>query len=1418
MPVTTATHFRRGAALSPPPGTAALGTAIALCALLGAPNQRPSAQSLTSNPPSTQYLVMPALAGEAQRHLTLLNLDARRLDVAVSTIDDGGARSDMAKAPRVVPIGTIAELDLAPARASEARVLEARAAGKYAAYVTVASADRQKLEIAPAINQASLRQIFPVLVQRAPAITTLTLFNPGGDAAGLTVVGFDASGAEVARTAMTALLPGSTRSVATIEVFDASVLAQVAAFEVVSDTPLTGVQTIDVPNGDVAELAGLQTTGTEWRFPVFAHTDVIEAWTSVGVFNPNDRPVAISVDALGAAGRSLGTIEKTTLPPRATHALVTANMGGSIPPQALFVRITSREPVNGYQVIGAKGSVGLTAATGIRPEDRALSALTADLIGSRDGTTLALEPRSSNRRKPNSPAQLLAASPGGPSDGPAQAASRQQAAAVQQAAKVFVVNSAADSDDFDPDNGTTTLREALREADETPELDEIHFNIPGDPTIFVNANGLLGSLGVVQPAIIDATTQPGRFVVLDGSMGGAIPGFELVGAGSTLKGFVIRNFALDGVVLRPSGAPFTGNNIVDDNTITTNGGHGVRITASSDNVIGDIAGNIITKNKGDGVHIAGEDAKGNRVSRNAIGTNFGQLVDEANEGDAIVIQDAPNTTIGTKAQGLAAAARRAFAVAPTIGPLQATGDGNIVTGKKSGVTINGGLADFARLSDNLFGTEIGPASLENGIIHRGGDLLSIDGNTFLKVDKVEIDAEFSVGTMYNIKSNQLMSHAEVATKITIAGDLDAQINFLENLVRNADNALLATESVASGTVNWNIVGTDAKQGKLGANLKFRAGGVKHIESGIWDGYLEGTFKVDQEVGSGVLAKFEMLGGVYRRSGTIGNERAGVEGVFQANASFPIDVLNVVSGNNAGDGIAFSIVPRIGVRVAVTANDTSVVGNAGFGFAIRNGSTIIDLVSVEARHDFLNGNTKGGWLLAGVQHSFTVVDNSITSNAGPGIVLASGTDMTVRDNTITGNDIGVLIQDTSVGRLSGNVITENRVGVATTGTGVALLGTNAIFANSQLGIDLGNDGVTPNDPGDTDGRQNYPVLLSAVTTSDTVVEGTLDSAPTETFTIAFFTTPACDPSGFGEGQVAVGDKMLTTDAAGHVAFTAPLAVVVPAGAVITALATNAGGTSEFSGCIQVQGEGAKVADLAVRKSASPLSVLPGANVTFSLAVTNLGPDEATAVVVTDTLPAETSFVTCSATAGGVCGGTGNNRSVAFATIGSGVTVNAVLVATVSSSATPGTTIANTASVSSPGGTIDREPGNNLSTATISVAAANAPPSIEGIATDRSILWPPDHKMVPVTVAYTALDDSGVPICELSVSSNEPSDGRGDGHTATDWQVVDAHHVLLRAERAGGGVGRLYTIQVTCRDSAGLSTTGRVTVMVPKSGPN
>lgn len=95
-----------------------------------------------------------------------------------------------------------------------------------------------------------------------------------------------------------------------------------------------------------------------------------------------------------------------------------------------------------------------------------------------------------------------------------------------------------------------------------------------------------------------------------------------------------------------------------------------------------------------------------------------------------------------------------------------------------------------------------------------------------------------------------------------------------------------------------------------------------------------------------------------------------------------------------------------------------------------------------------------------------------------------------------------------------------------------------------------------------------------------------------------------------------------------------------------------------------------------------------------------------------------------------------------------------------------------------------------------------PVISGISATPNTLWPPNHKMVDVTVSWSATDNcGGVPVCAVtSVTSNEPVNGIGDGNTAPDWFIIDAHRVQLRAERAGPLSGRIYTIAVSCTDNA------------------
>jgi hypothetical protein len=138
--------------------------------------------------------------------------------------------------------------------------------------------------------------------------------------------------------------------------------------------------------------------------------------------------------------------------------------------------------------------------------------------------------------------------------------------------------------------------------------------------------------------------------------------------------------------------------------------------------------------------------------------------------------------------------------------------------------------------------------------------------------------------------------------------------------------------------------------------------------------------------------------------------------------------------------------------------------------------------------------------------------------------------------------------------------------------------NSIHSNGTLGIDLlPAAGPTPNDPGDADtggnALQNFPVLTSAQSApSASILRGTLNSTPNTDLILEFFATPACDPSGFGEGDLFLGSTPVTTDASGNAVFVATLNQSVPAGSVAsaTAIRTDTGDTSEFSACLPFTG--------------------------------------------------------------------------------------------------------------------------------------------------------------------------------------------------------------------------------------------------------
>jgi predicted extracellular nuclease len=225
--------------------------------------------------------------------------------------------------------------------------------------------------------------------------------------------------------------------------------------------------------------------------------------------------------------------------------------------------------------------------------------------------------------------------------------------------------------------------------------------------------------------------------------------------------------------------------------------------------------------------------------------------------------------------------------------------------------------------------------------------------------------------------------------------------------------------------------------------------------------------------------------------------------------------------------------------------------------------------------------------------------------------------------------------------------------------------------------------------------------------------------------------------------------------------------------------------------------APTADLRITLAASSTTAPAGSAVAYTAVVTNSGPFAAIDVVVassTMTPTSPTTFATIPA---------GESRTVTFT---GGV---------IPCSAANNSHVVTAATVAS--GTSDPDAGNNIVTAAVTVS--NAPPTLSGVSASRTTLPLPLHLMVPVTINYTAADTCGAVTTTLSVTSDEavtaPLSQQGlSGLTSPDWQVVDNHHVRLRAERSLRGDGRVYTISITATDAAGGTTVSTVTVTVPR----
>jgi uncharacterized repeat protein (TIGR01451 family) len=186
-----------------------------------------------------------------------------------------------------------------------------------------------------------------------------------------------------------------------------------------------------------------------------------------------------------------------------------------------------------------------------------------------------------------------------------------------------------------------------------------------------------------------------------------------------------------------------------------------------------------------------------------------------------------------------------------------------------------------------------------------------------------------------------------------------------------------------------------------------------------------------------------------------------------------------------------------------------------------------------------------------------------------------------------------------------------------------------------------------------------------------------------------------------------------------------------------------------------------ADLALGESVSAATLNLSSNVTFTLTVTNLGPNTANAVTIAEVLPAGFTFAAASASQGTwTVNGNTFNASLGAMTNQGKATV------TIQATGAVAGTWTNSATVSST--TPESNPANNTAAA---VSSVNSPPTISGIAD-----------------VVTAEDTSTAPIDFTIGDVETPASALALSVSSSDTNLVDAAHIVF----GGSGANRTVTL--------------------------
>jgi hypothetical protein len=787
---------------------------------------------------------------------------------------------------------------------------------------------------------------------------------------------------------------------------------------------------------------------------------------------------------------------------------------------------------------------------------------------------------------------------------------------------------------------------------------KLRVNIPVTTTADAGA-------GSLRQAIIDSNTSVGVADVITFNIGGGGP--QTIALASALP-TITDPVTIDGTT-QPG---FAGVPLIDVNGAGAGvGANGFNVTAGGTT----IRGLVIRNFGGDGIVFAGNG--NNNVEGCYIGTNAAGTTDNGNGGFGVAIVNSANNTVG----GTTAAARNVISGNTNgVGIAQASAAGNDVVGNFIG-TNAAGAADLGNTND---GVVINAASNNTVGGTAAGARNVVSGND---TDGVQV---VGIGATNNTVLGNLIG-TDVSGGVPLANS-NSGVLFTGVGGNTVGSTSSAGRNVISGNGN---VGAPGGSGNAGIRI---FGGATNTVVGNYVGLdVSGSIAIPN-IGDGVLLIGDANGS------TVGGNTAGARNVISGNTVNGVEIAtalataNIVAGNFIG----------------TDNSGLSDLGNTGDGVLILNSG----------------GNTIGG--------TVTGAGNLISGNNQSGVDIVATAALTANANIVRGTVIGLDFAGNALGNAADGVHTSgaannNAIGGTVAGSlnriasnggdGVAIAGGtgntingNSITANAGLGIDLGVSGVTANDVLDPDSGpnnlQNFPVLTSATTTaSGTAVVGTLNSLASTQYRIEFFANTTCDTSGNGEGSLFVGSTNVTTDASGNAAINFTISPGLGPNAIVTATATSpTGDTSEFSACASTAT--LPIANLLVTVTDAPDPVRSGEQVTYTITVTNLGPEVANGVELTVPTPTGTTFASATSSQGTFTAPAAGATGTVTFTLGD-IAANGTATATVvlNVTAPAGTILSFTATATTTSS--DPDATNNTGTATTTVTEAIVPPNITNV---------------------------------------------------------------------------------------------------------